>query len=186
MRATKVRNLFRAYDKSPSSSYMRGAEFVSIPKLLTSELVARKLKIKEGEAKRLMECFKAIGLLEAESNVPTAMAGQLKEASAMMKINRRTADRMVAEVLKVAKEENVSVRKNARIETIEVFGSCITTAPKVSDIDLLVRFPPISCEEDLDEQDRIAGKLRVSRYVSTHSELDAVALTSERKRISRE
>jgi hypothetical protein len=183
--ATQLRELFRAYDKSPTPSHFKDGEFVRVPKLLTVEFVADRMKISAQEARMLMECLRGEGFLATDSDLPTQMSAALKSASAMSKIRRTTADRILNDVLLAARKIGRLSRTKTKIAKIEVFGSYLTDAPLVGDIDLRVSFTHTGgvSERSVARMDAIAKKLRVSRYVSLHQEFDTVAAATVRKRI---
>jgi predicted nucleotidyltransferase len=184
--AIRIRNLFRALDKSPSKSCFRDGHYIRVPLLLTEEFIAKELKIKRTAAADLVECLRKQGFLERNSNAPTQLSGQLKCASAMAQIKRPTAERILKQVLQRAREINEAGPVSARIESIDVFGSYLTEADKLSDIDIIVRLPeldPYGPESDSDQQWATLERLKVSRYVSIHIEGDSIASSSCRRQV---
>jgi predicted nucleotidyltransferase len=134
-------------------------------------------------SKKLLECLRNEEFVDAEC-VPTQKSAALKNASAMPKIKRKTAERILREVLKNARKVNASRNAKVKIKAIEAFGSYITEEAYIGDIDLRVVFSRQDfSDEALKREERIGKMLRVSRYVSLHYETDLIAATATRKRV---
>jgi predicted nucleotidyltransferase len=183
--ARELRDLFRKYDDAPTPSYFKDGNFIRVKRLLTPQFVAERLSLSLPQSKKLLQCLRNEGLLESECDVPTQKAAALKNASAMRKIKRETADGILLEVLKTARKINARRKARVKIDAIEAFGSYITDAEYVGDIDLWVILSHQGdySQEVLDHEDLIGKKLRVSRYVSLHYEFDPIAATAKRKRV---
>ncbi len=166
--AIAVRNLLRAFNNLPTPVLVKKGKLTHQPNVLTDQFVADTLRVSRGRAAQLKQCLKRKALLDS-SNKPTEAAGSVRLASAMKKIKRETAERILAEVLEVAKKLNKNLPPEARIASIDVFGSYLGSADRLSDLDLMVSFfppgPDYTQEDDMARQ-QVGKALRVSRYVS--------------------
>ena len=181
--AKLVRNLFRALDSSPLQGYFSDGQFVRVRKELTEAFIQRHMAMSPMEAVEFLRCLRECGLIEKDAALPTQAAAQLREASAMMQIHRETADRIIQDVLQVARQINALGSETAKVSSIDVFGSYIAGAAKLSDIDLIVGVPeldPYGPEGGVDEQIDVFRKLKVSRYVSIHPLSDSIASASNK------
>jgi predicted nucleotidyltransferase len=86
----------------------------------------------------------------------------------------------------VARQINALGSATAKVSSIDVFGSYVAGAAKLSDIDLIVGLPelgPHGPEDGVTEQLDVLRKLKASKYVSIHVGSDSIAAASDKVRL---
>jgi len=100
------------------------------------------LKASEEEAEEILGALVAEGFAEPDLLFGgqyfrlTLRGGALAEASALKPVQRRKADELVAEAVERAKQINADDRELYQVSRLWVFGSYLTDAEELGDVDL--------------------------------------------------
>jgi predicted nucleotidyltransferase len=132
------------------------------------KMAAKTLEIDAAKAAAIVEWLKAneyITRVESSAKgrwTSTARGAAFVNSSARKKISRRTADRLLNQLVGRAKEANEAKEFAYRVERIVVFGSYLGTAPTLSDLDVAVELkraaPDVAAQLKLE-----AERVRVAR-----------------------
>jgi predicted nucleotidyltransferase len=183
-RPMKIRNLFRDF-VAAKVGFADGT--FHHPKRMDDAYVATALGIDAAAAAALVVCLRGCGYLKSDKDIPTPLGMGLAAARRRRRISRSKAETLLQRVLQCATEVNARQGARVTIATIDVFGSYLSKAPDLGDLDLLVMFamPWDDLQpSDMGERDRITTRLsRLSVYVSCHGEFDWVADDAEKRRV---
>lgn len=107
-----------------------------------ASVLAHHLKVTEGEAEEILRRLAAEGFIEADPEFAepyvrlTLKGGALAAASALRPIRRRKAEELLAEVVERAREINADPRELFQVSRLWVFGSYLTAAEDLGDVDV--------------------------------------------------
>lgn len=109
------------------------------------EYLAGLLKVPSEQAQECLSCLLGEGYVEPDSEVHgrqlfrvTLKGGALTLASALKPISRLKAESLVAEVVKRAREVNADPGQLYRVAKLTVFGSYLSDAEELGDVDIAV------------------------------------------------
>jgi DNA-binding MarR family transcriptional regulator len=117
------------------------------------------LGIDASKAARLLDDLEAEGYIERDSHTPnrqnerywkrTIKGGALCNALFSTPVSRRTAETKLQEFMDRVHEVNANSRFLYRVDKVVLFGSFLTDAPQVGDLDLAVQLSPkeADCEK---------------------------------------
>ncbi|WEG13435.1 hypothetical protein PU629_03440 [Pullulanibacillus sp. KACC 23026] len=127
--------------------------------VINIQTVALKLNVTLDEAEEVMKCLERQGYIEKEGDDrwdKTIKGNALTNAKAGPGFSRKTAERKLNDFLERVKKVNES-NFAYKVETVAVFGSYLTEAEKLGDVDLALRLKPT-----FDDPEEF-GKLRNER-----------------------
>ena len=148
--------------------------------------ISQELDIALGEAERVIAGLEAAGFISRETAASpdgtrhqfweiTMEGNGLAMATAARPVKRRTADRVVARFLERVAAVNDEERFAYRVARVTVFGSYLTDATELNDVDLLVDLVPRSRNAEkqaaLERSSRIGAARSGRRFGSMVDEL---------------
>lgn len=175
--ATAVRDALRIFNDAETQLELVDGVPKLIPKRLTDAFLAEAMQIEQPEASTLLQTLISQGYVESASRTPTTLGMALIAAEDRDRLPWDQAHTVLEKFLEAVRSANARPGARVFIEKIRVFGSYFEKRQTVGDIDLQIFAPlPEDCEpEDWNEQDALFADIKISDYLSFHSELDSTA-----------
>lgn len=179
-----IRDAFKAFVDLPTQ-YVLVDDFPQIElKRMTPDFLAKQLSINNVEAANLIACLTSEGWLETDRAVPSTKGMSLAQHIIRSRLQRAKADEVFDAILSWAATFNAAATGDIRIKELFLYGSYLTDASDVGDIDLIV----VTNDADLIEQGLIepehgdeveaavAALQAISEYISPATPLDMIAM----------
>lgn len=186
--ASEMRDLFKKFIDEGQADF--GGNFRGgTPRNMDASWVSTRLKVTEEVARSVVEALVEEGYLE-ERLVPAvkgmALAGHLDRD----RITRSEADRIISELIEWAKELEATGQR-VRVKSLEIFGSYLTDADSLGDIDIVVIFTTDDLTqsgdlepEDTEREEELCAEISsISEYISPHQLWDRLTLAGEEFRL---
>lgn len=186
--ASEMRDLFKKFIDEGQTDF--GGNFrVGTPRNMDASWVSARLNVTEEVARSIVEALVEEGYLK-ERLVPAikgmALAGHLDRD----RITRSEADRIIAKLIEWAKELEATGPR-VRVKSLEIFGSYLTDADDLGDIDVVVIFTTYDLTqsgdlepEDTEREDELCAEISsISEYISPHQLWDRLTLAGEEFRL---
>lgn len=113
--------------------------------VITAVFACRTLRVAEPKAKSLLQALARAGFLTPESDGRWRLTKdgiRLRGASAAKPLRRQTAERLLDELLERIRTLNDDPRFLARVEKAIVFGSYLSGADRLGDVDVAIHLVP--------------------------------------------
>lgn len=180
--AVRVRDALRAFNEVDTPRTFENGKIRIGSKALTAEFLAKQLNLDAAEGKQLLIDLIRDGYIDKNKLIPTVQGMVLVRAEDRDRLPRNEASKILNEFLDAVENVNSRLKARVSVQRVYVFGSYLTDAETVGDIDLLIEAPlPDDCvPEDLDERDIVLAHIETSEYLSFHYEFDAVAAGAEK------
>jgi hypothetical protein len=142
-------------------------------------LIADKLKVDRNRAATILTAMIGAGYVEAESpHAPSRLGNTLCGHKLIPRISRARADKLVAEMIARCEAINADPELACYVCEVLAFGSYITDAPELGDIDLVTRTnwrycarPPMNDEQKAVEERRRELARAAGRNFQNHIDL---------------
>jgi hypothetical protein len=112
---------------------------------MTADFACRTLRVDEPKAESLLRALARAGFLTQESDGHWRLTKdgiRLRGASAAKPLLRQTAERLLDELLERIRTLNDDPRFLARVEKAIVFGSYLSSADRLGDVDVAIHLVP--------------------------------------------
>jgi DNA-binding MarR family transcriptional regulator len=115
-----------------------------LPGAITLQGIADTLGMEQARARRVIESLERAGYVERQQFpgekcwINTMKGNQLALATAAKPIRRTTAERILAALLERVQEVNRSLEFTYRVAEVRIFGSYLTDADTLGDIDVVI------------------------------------------------
>jgi len=128
--------------------------YVNSTYIISPSYVAHRLQINEDQARRLLLEMEHQSWISKDAHFPdcwtlTSEGARLAAASARRPIKRKTADRLLEQFLNRVNEVNDTSYFLYRVIKVALFGSYLSEAQEMGDVDVLIYLEPKEADTDV-------------------------------------